>query len=489
MEADQGHNKMGVEMISTDKIKPTLIIRAGGGGGGTEKLDDDAFKLCFIDQFMIRTYFGIVIFYPPPPPATDNNNNNKEDVVKQLKATLSIALNTFYPLSGRVKGNLTVDDFQAGVPFTETRVKGYDSLAEFLKSPNMEFLNHLSPVETFALTTTYDEPQPPPLVVQVNIFPCGGIALGLCFNHQLADGATADAFLKTWANARHTPPSHPISSEASSVFPPRQSIPPELAYAVDNTYRRNCKTSTKRFVFDSNSIAALKSSSTSSQIQNPSRTEAVLAFICKSIMESAPTPTLTPQLLTLGVNLRFRMKQQLDLKHFSFGNLVCMAGAPLSSTHDHDNDNDNEMGHLVQLIRTGVASIDDNYIDFISSSTEEAFQAMVDGVEKFRDLGSQLLTTSSWIRFCFSDADFGFGKPVWTSVLGEATANYPIYNDLVILTELLPHPSNSNNTTTATTAAARGIEAWVRLDVEVMKLLEQNSNFLQFASLNPPILF
>ncbi|CAN0905209.1 (13S,14R)-1,13-dihydroxy-N-methylcanadine 13-O-acetyltransferase AT1 [Linum grandiflorum] len=343
---------MGVEVISTDMIKPTLIIRAAGGGA-TEKLDDDAFKLCFIDQFMIRTYFGIIIFYPPPPPATDNNNNNNnnKDVVKQLKATLSIALNTFYPLSGRVKENLTVDDFQAGVPFTETRVKGYNSLADFLKSPNMEFLNHFSPVETFALTTS--------------------------------------------------PLKHPLFS-----------LP-------DNQFLQSLHT--------------------------------LLTILTAGIVKPAPR------------------------------------GAPLSSTHD--NDNDNEMGHLVQLIRTGVASIDDNYIDFISSSTEEAFQVMVDGVEKFRDLGSQLLTTSSWIRFCFSDADFGFGKPVWTSVLGEATANYPIYNDLVILTELLPHPSNSNNTTTATTAAARGIEAWVRLDVEVMKLLEQNSNFLQFASLNPPILF
>ncbi|CAN1341146.1 Receptor-like protein kinase HSL1 [Linum perenne] len=79
---------------------------------------------------------------------------------QKLKSSPSKTLNTFYPLFGRIKDNITMEDFQSGVPFTETRIKRCNSVSEFMKCPNMKFLNHLSPVETFALTTKYDEPQP-----------------------------------------------------------------------------------------------------------------------------------------------------------------------------------------------------------------------------------------------------------------------------------------------------------------------------------------
>ncbi|CAN1250524.1 Vinorine synthase [Linum perenne] len=390
---------MEVEVISVETIKPTTRAESA-------EVEKPSYKLSFADQLMMRSYFGIVIFYPPPA-------NMNEDGIQNLKSSLSKTLDTFYPLSGRIKDNLTVDDFQSGVPFTETRVKGCNSISEFLKCPDLKFLNQLSPVETFALTTKHDEPQPPPVVVQINVFPCGGIALGFGFNHKVVDGAT---------------------------------------------------------------VAALKLSGKSSQIQNPSRTEAVLAFIWKSVRDSAPTVELSPKLLLLGVNLRSRMQKLRDIssnKEFSFGNLVTMAGAMYNA--DADTDTDAEMGRLVQLIRTGVAGINEHYLSFISNSEDEkALQAVVGALQMFEQMGSQLLTTSSWIRFCFSDVDFGFGKPVWTSVIGEASDDYPSYGNMVILTESI---------------APQQVEAWVRLDADVMALLEQNSDFTQFASVNPAVLF
>ncbi|CAN1250525.1 Stemmadenine O-acetyltransferase [Linum perenne] len=468
---------MEVEVISVETIKPTTRAESA-------EVEKPSYKLSFADQLMMRSYFGIVIFYPPPA-------NMNEDGIQNLKSSLSKTLDTFYPLSGRIKDNLTVDDFQSGVPFTETRVKGCNSISEFLKCPDLKFLNQLSPVETFALTTKHDEPQPPPVVVQINVFPCGGIALGFGFNHKVVDGATVDEFLNTWASIGRTGHDDHLAPKllieaASSVFPPRQSIPPEIAYVVDASYHQGRRTSTRRFVFDSQSIAALKLSGKSSQIQNPSRTEAVLAFIWKSVRDSAPTVELSPKLLLLGVNLRSRMQKLRDIssnKEFSFGNLVTMAGAMYNA--DADTDTDAEMGRLVQLIRTGVAGINEHYLSFISNSEDEkALQAVVGALQMFEQMGSQLLTTSSWIRFCFSDVDFGFGKPVWTSVIGEASDDYPSYGNMVILTEsIAPQQGNISSN------SGRGIEAWVRLDADVMALLEQNSDFTQFASVNPAVLF
>ncbi|KAF3950894.1 hypothetical protein CMV_023406 [Castanea mollissima] len=63
------------------------------------------------------------------------------------------------------------------------------------------------------------------LAVQVNIFDCGGIGIGLCSSHKITDGATLNAFLNTWAAIAGGPCNklvHPNISEASSLayFPP-----------------------------------------------------------------------------------------------------------------------------------------------------------------------------------------------------------------------------------------------------------------------------
>ncbi|CAN1804453.1 Stemmadenine O-acetyltransferase [Linum perenne] len=154
---------------------------------------------------------------------------------EKLKSSPSKTLDTLYPLFGRIKDNITVEDFQSGVPVTETRIKRCNSVSEFLKCPNMKFLNHLSPVETFTLITKYDEPQPPPLVVQINVFPCGRITLGFSFNHKVMIIINTWASLTSTGHDNHLAPKLSIEA-ASSVFPPRQSIPPEMAYCVDALY-------------------------------------------------------------------------------------------------------------------------------------------------------------------------------------------------------------------------------------------------------------
>ncbi|CAN0923328.1 Stemmadenine O-acetyltransferase [Linum grandiflorum] len=456
-------------VISVDIVKPTakqLLLDA----------DDEVvrkpppFKLCLNDQLAPRNYFGPVLFYGAAGCSTNH-----------LKASLSKALNSFYALSGRVKHNLTVEDFHSGVPFTETRVE--TRLSDFLKNPSLlELVNQLFPLEPACLitsrSTTTTTPPPPLFLVQVNVFGCGGVAVGLSFHHKVADGATADMFLEHWTSLCCTSTTTTIngddfvamSQQGSSVFPPRESIPSAVLSMADDWFQENRNTSTKRFVFDADAVAALKSSSKSAQVDNPTRNEVVSAFIWKSVVTAATssaTSSPPPHLLVQVVNIRRRMKHHRSLSDNGFGNLTSTAatsypGGLMTNITTSD---------LVQLLRADVVRVDETSI--LAISTEEGFEAMVEGLRQFQELGGQVLTCSSWIRF-FSDADFGWGKPVWTSVLGEASGNYPTCSNLVILTD-----NNLNG----------GIEACIRLDVDVMAVLQQDSEFLEFASLNPPITF
>ena len=55
------------------------------------------------------------------------------------------------------------------------------------------------------------------LAIQVNIFDCDGIGIGLCASHKITDGITLSAFLNTWAAIAGGPCNklvHPICFEA-----------------------------------------------------------------------------------------------------------------------------------------------------------------------------------------------------------------------------------------------------------------------------------
>ncbi|CAI0409190.1 unnamed protein product [Linum tenue] len=440
------------------------------------------FKLCLLDQMMGRGYIGLVLFYPPTPADGEKETveaGGGDQKVEKLKASLSKTLNSFYPLAGRVKDNARVEDFEAGVPFVVSRVKGYDTVSEFLKSPNLEVLNKFLPVEPFCLPNAHHVPLlPPPLLVQVNTFDCGGVAVGLCLNHKLADGVATSSFLRSWSahcnhnnNTNHDHDSI-ITSQGSSVFPPRESMPPHVERLHDKMFLEEGKnTATRRFVFDANAVASIKADArTSCQVlENPSRTEAMLAFIWKSIMTAAistsPSPPPPSQFLMQPVNVRPRM----NLSEECFGNLFCMAMAYSSDPPNQ------QVGELAQLIRAGVSMVDHKFLKALSS--DDGFEAMVEMLNQLSEVSQpQMLCGSSWLRFCFDEVDFGWGKPAWTGVLGEASADYPSYSNLIILKEHLAHRQD-----------AAGVEAWIRLDVDVMATLEHDPHFLQFASPNPPI--
>ncbi|CAI0455560.1 unnamed protein product [Linum tenue] len=223
-----------------------------------------------------------------------------------MKASLSKTLNPFYPVSGRVKDNLIIHDFQQGVPFTEARVKG-NRLFDFLASPpNLGLLHNLLPSEPFCLAPHHHHHHPL-LAVQLNTFVCGGIALGLNMYHKLMDGATTSAFLHTWAancNVRDPAGSstillknQPELRKPSSVFHPRDPVLVDqcqkaMASMIFPDVRPGGqKATTRRFVFDRNTITGLRARARSNKVTNPTRLETLSAFFWEAALKTSTTTT------------------------------------------------------------------------------------------------------------------------------------------------------------------------------------------------------
>lgn len=220
------------------------------------------FKLSVFDQLFPTTYSSSVLFYPG-----NKTHLNTAQISTQLKTSLSQTLSTLYPSSGRLRDNFFIDNYDAGVPCIETRVKS--GLFEFLKRPvpQLASLNQFLPSQPFR-----DEPDPEEttqVAIQVDIFSCGGMALGVCMSRKITDGPTGKTFMDMWAaNARgssYEKTIHPNAFQASLRFPPRSpsTLRNYLPMLEKRLFKDVGKSCVKRFVFDDTAVKALRAKSQS----------------------------------------------------------------------------------------------------------------------------------------------------------------------------------------------------------------------------------
>ncbi|CAN0890159.1 Stemmadenine O-acetyltransferase [Linum grandiflorum] len=385
------NREIQVSVISAENVKPSASLT-----------NPQPFKLNLLDQLMPSTYVPLISFYPLQKP--------NKTVSAHLKSSLSDTLNLFYPLSGRLQDdNLVIHDFHNGVPFIDAEIKGL-TLSNFLQPPNLQSLDRLLPVQPpLCLHPVRNGPQ---LAVQVSTFECGGVAVGMSFNHRIMDGGTISLFLETWAAISNKVAAlHPPDLvRGCSVFRARESIPSEIRTFGENLYFKDSRgVSSRRFVFDNDAVSELKSRARSAKVENPTRREAISAFIWKSVMDS-DSESPGQYYFIQAVNLRSLMGQRLSKQ--SIGNLVA---TPIVSCSDCSP----EIKDLVAIIREGVAGVDHSYLETISG--ERGLESMIEGQKWLAGSVSsrQLLSSSSWSGLGFNDFDFGLGNPVWTGVAGD----------------------------------------------------------------------
>lgn len=453
-------NKTEISIISRDTIKPSL--------DSSSLHHVSPFKLSIVDQITPATYMPLILFYPISNP---ESSFNLPETLTRLKSSLSETLTLYYPFSGRAKNNIYIHDFDTGIPFIEAQVNC--GMLEFLKHHETELLNRFVPLHPLCKETG-DDSLLPMIAFQVNVFACGGIAIGGSASHKLCDGLAANSILESWAaifRGKRAKIIHPNFSQASLVFPPRALLPKKYLDLADSFWFKENNYVTRRFVFSVKAIATLQEKSRSKCVPKPSRIEVLTCFIWKHAMASsrALSPGTSPRtsIVAHAMNMRSRMKPQMSSANI-IGNFFWWATTVADSSKLEEA---RELCDLVNQINESLKGFDRDY--FESLQGEEGFGAISEYFNQLEVLLSskappEVYLFTSWTTF-FHKLDFGWGKPFWVGLMGKAG---PAFRNFTVFME---------------SQWGEGIEAWVTLEEKQMDVLERDPEFLAFASPNPGI--
>ncbi|XP_024032661.1 BAHD acyltransferase At5g47980-like, partial [Morus notabilis] len=286
-------NTMKVDIIGREIIKPSSPTPS----------HLKTFKLSFLDQIVPAVYTSLVLFYPNINVLTPDQTSN------HLKKSLSEALTLFYPLAGRVKDNTVIECHDDGAQYVEAKFNCLLSIFLDQQHKDEALIRRFLP----AAMESPEAGTWPLLIVQATFFDCGGVAVGVCVSHKLADAATLSVFLKTWANTAVP------DFEAASYYLPRDtfSFAPPAALEL-----KRVEGVSKRCVFDKSTIAALKAKLVSDSVKQPTKVEVVTALLWRCLMAASSSAQVTPRysLVTQSVDMRKRVEPPFSQN--SAGNLV-----------------------------------------------------------------------------------------------------------------------------------------------------------------------
>lgn len=425
-----------------------------------------SYKLSLLDQLAPDMYVPLVLFYPISRSSglTDIDNLLAERF-KYLKITLSQTLTHFYPLAGKLKNNSWVDcNYKYGAQLIHTKVKY--PISKILGKPNTEIIKQLLPVSI----ETKEKEAGSLLLVKVNNFECGGIAIGLSISHKVVDASTLCAFLNHWSiSSKCSSSDHPKFNIVSSLFPPLDlfissmlvpdDIDPVVEFVKDN------KCSTRRFVFDASKIVNLQSRVASKTVPNPTLVEAVSSLIWKCAMEASRTNSnssgcsIRPSVFCQTVDMRKRVVLPCLAAQNIAGNFVSFFTAKIDEIQI-------DLQELVVKMRRGIEEVIENYKKGYDG--DEIQKALVEFGDYIKNENIDNYNCTSWCRFpLYNKANFGWGKPSWVSTSGVTFKNVMQLID---------------------TKDGDGIEAWLTFRDEDMFLFEINDDLRAFALLNPPII-
>ncbi|KAI3867348.1 hypothetical protein MKW98_001782 [Papaver atlanticum] len=179
------------------------------------------------------------------------------------------------------------------------------------------------------------------VMVQVNMFDCGGIAICVCISHKIADACTMSTFIRNWEGKTNTarcggsiviPTRNQNllipSFDSAALFP---EIPPTPVPKEDSRIE---KIVSNRFVLDAVKIKSVREKlqvlmHDKHKFHRPTRVEVVSALIWKAAMKSSPTGSSS----TVYHVVNFRKKIDPPLHDVSFGNICAIIVDTKNGTH------------------------------------------------------------------------------------------------------------------------------------------------------------
>ncbi|KAK3195432.1 hypothetical protein Dsin_026742 [Dipteronia sinensis] len=429
---------MEVQIISKKLIKPSVPTPS--------HLRNTSLSVMDI-RLPPRTVPSIFYYHP-------NSVENVERLKARLEKSLSEILTLYYPLAGRyVEEKILIDCNDEGVEYAEARVNG--KLSQILQG---QF--EVNELNRFVVPDNQlEESATNPLVaVQINIFNCGGIAIGLRTSHRIIDAFTSSLFTNAWAKACKIGNINDVivpNFEAGILFPPKDT-------PVVNLPSLSMKTSelaAKRFVLDANTVSKMKAEVTRScggdhMMHKPSTTEVVIALIWRAQINAARARYgfLRTSLLSVAVNLRGKTFKKVPEN--CCGNIYTAGTARFQA-------DETKMGSLNVFVDQVRDAIRNTIVEFGKQKEDDdgffsklIMNPCIEINEEVRKGEGDIHKVSSLRNFPFYEVDFGWGKPAWVSL-----AQRPYKGVMLIDTK-----------------AGDGIEAWVTMDKEEMAYFQNDPN-------------
>nr|KAJ0219858.1 hypothetical protein LSAT_V11C200078580 [Lactuca sativa] len=453
----QENRKNGIRVMSIQHVKPDKPT--------PQELR--LYKLSALDQINIPSYVPFIFFYPNN--VNGNANINIDNLMversKLLRDSLSETLTRFYPFAGKYMDDNNIVCTDEGVHYVETQVDG--DLSSFVAKPDYNLLQGLLPSPLNSTEPTRGQYL---VMIQVNFFSCGGVAISMYNSHKLIDGRTYSTFLNAWPSAaKGDDPQKMVYPNfvSSSLFLPNTKAAsnascPLSFLAVRPLMLKSGKCSTKRFRFDSSTLQALKAKA--AETVSSTRVVAVTSLIWKCATAAARKLNgERPSILQFALNIRGRFTPPIPEN--AIGN-ICWTGVANCELKDRLS-----LETMIGHVKAGIAKVDSSYLEKFKG--EHGSDYIVDGMKR---LGGQMssydadyYSSSSMCNSGLYEADFGWGRPVW-SCYGNFNDNIPLYANIIILMD---------------TRKGDGVEAWVTLGQEEMDILENDPDLLLYASVEP----
>ncbi|KAI5661358.1 hypothetical protein M9H77_20681 [Catharanthus roseus] len=378
------------------------------------------YKLSLFDQLAPPSFIRIFLCY-----TSSSDDLEKSQTFNRLKKSLSDTLTKFYPFAGRIlEDGLSIDCSDQGIEYFEGEAsKGLD---EFLHDGlKVEILDEFVPKDL----SGFDLTDRPLVSVQISMFRCGGISIGLSVSHKISDTSTLIQFMNGWASTSKEGICTMISPNFTvpSIFPSRQ----ELGRVYPELGASNLSIVTRRFTFKGSLISKFRNKfretfgSRNNHHHQPSRVTVVTAVIWKALINVSQQKHghLRPSLLSPAMSLRG--KAALKTSENSFGNLWMPVIAHFNP----------EMGKLdlldlVSILDDAVRTTAEN---IKKARTHEIFSMATKGIkevidEKLNNNGLDVFTCTSWCRFPINEADFGWGKPFKVSSLSRPYEMFTLWD-------------------------------------------------------------
>ncbi|XP_020105337.1 acyl transferase 4-like [Ananas comosus] len=313
------------------------------------------------------------------------------------------ALVPYFPVAGRivesVSGAPLVECSGDGIWFVEAEadcaLDDVNQLERPLMIPREELL-----------------PRPPPevkledtiLMAQVTVFKCGGITVGICFNHLVFDGQGAAQFLKAvseMARGLPEPSVAPVWSRDAIPDPPKipHGGPPPSSTAF--------KFVISVIEISSESINRTKNDFAAATGDKCSTFDVVTAMLYKCRAKAINLPPDAEVRLCFAASTRHLLHGVLPSVEGYYGNCVYPAGITRTSK-EIDNAS---IVEIVAMIRDAKEALSTRFVDWMNGGAKDNHYNMP------LDYGT--LTVSDWSRLGFNEVDYGWGEPSYVFPLND----------------------------------------------------------------------